>query len=1205
MPTPSLELLGGKTEFNTINPVVKAIEPDHRKYVHKTESNFNSMVFNNTVDVAERKKVETRKVEVSAVALILESGNEKQPIFDQLNNRKDIAELILCADTIIIRSPLIVPSTTVKIYARQLVFEDRGDEISCINTSPLAVEINSKADEAQTGAKAGNIHLNLASLQLNDKSKTKQRFVGVGAKGQNARYGIKGADGNHITPWNGTAVTATWWGGKETLAWGTVNLNFNPATTIMIPGEQPYIINSDIDGYTPVYAEIWSYYPPAGIVGNKWMNDTNIGRREWPGNGKPPVLYPGRPGHGGTGSDIYSTLPSSQIPAGNYNLSAGVAGEKADNVSASDPGTPVKSCWVRAELQNWVAPPFKKKFGDGNLNKKIGYKALEKHIAKPGPAVKAPGLNPKISKGTKGKVIAIKDESWVHPNTVMAVIAFMQDALLAEQRDHLLGFANCYLKAMAELPSKFKSLPDWDILFGQLKGLQQRSNSILDFFGRPAGWAPMLSFESNLKLYRKEIDRAIPALFLAYWIKEHQKETKKAKGTLKRALNNIDVESKAALKRYEVATEKMGPLKTKNANIQKDIKSLQADLEALEKKLRDEVAIDVRTEQFFRTAGQVLGTVMQIIPAGQPALGAVGKGVSILSQLDPDKPMDTVKDLGSVFAEFAAAELEPKAKKLYAKMTETESEKPKSNEDKEYDKEKQKRKIKEKLDKEFKAQAADKEKLRELMTQFSAPQDEIDARLQKIVAEHKGYKAFVARLTKLGSLKSVFAAELYDVLNTMDEAYQTIINNHMAALELHAQLDVTLDALNMQALQYASNIGARAQYNLLKYQYYMVKSYCYMALQPMVLDLDASYMFEEFRKYISSSKDGSLSADQIKSLKTVFEGKLKEVVDKVINDAQTSYGKNRKKSLVSLNEEHLQQLNQPAGEVTINLREMGYLKRNYENHRIINIKTNEVDLSEKTSSSAVNVNLDYRHSGVSRLRRGGQLYLFRHGGTSILDMAGQISQEGTQNYRENQAGWGTTISWGSKEPDIKNWQTDPAEESLIAHLIDGKSNNNNAAAAIQRFRPATWADITIYRSSEPDNYPGHVKYLEIEIESVFHPVSKDLATLEIRVSDSLTPFIECDVIDISGNSGGRGHFLRTYGKGQKVKLTAPKNYANYRFTGWTELLPESNKTTMFRLNDSESIELEGEEKELSDKVSITLDVDYHQQIVAVYKEMKS
>src|SRR2546425_695532 len=63
----------------------------------------------------------------------------------------------------------------------------------------------------------------------------------------------------------------------------------------------------------------------------------------------------------------------------------------------------------------------------------------------------------------------------------------------------------------------------------EIETLLHRIAANLDYFGNPVTWVPMLSFEANLAAFTAEVDRAIPILYLAHWVKDAAQKTEQTR----------------------------------------------------------------------------------------------------------------------------------------------------------------------------------------------------------------------------------------------------------------------------------------------------------------------------------------------------------------------------------------------------------------------------------------------------------------------------------------------------------------------------------------------------------------------------------------------------------------------------------------------------------------------------------------------------
>jgi hypothetical protein len=169
---------------------------ENRSYLIAIDDTTNEQVFMN----GQLRTV--RDVEIAGVSLKIDKtmplggpANIYQR-FDGSGGIKNanIRSLSLYADTVYVNDPIRLPGTSVTIYARVLVFRDRGSEISQINTTPndYLVAAVSPAVTGLSGGRAGDIRIFVREMQGNPRF----RFIQVGGKGQNGALSPAIANGN-------------------------------------------------------------------------------------------------------------------------------------------------------------------------------------------------------------------------------------------------------------------------------------------------------------------------------------------------------------------------------------------------------------------------------------------------------------------------------------------------------------------------------------------------------------------------------------------------------------------------------------------------------------------------------------------------------------------------------------------------------------------------------------------------------------------------------------------------------------------------------------------------------------------------------------------------------------------------------------------------------------------------------------------------
>src|SRR5262249_2741753 len=134
---------------------------------------------------------------------------------------------------------------------------------------------------------------------------------------------------------------------------------------------------------------------------------------------------------------------------------------------------------------------------------------------------------PEGNVGSLGTFVAAGGpDSWLDPAALRLVVAYARDAYIGGQ----FAFAAQVLLDYRATLNDLETSTDWSTtpvswthdfvqLGDEIDAMLDRLASNRDFFGNPAGWAPMLSLEVNEGVYSAETDRAIRILYLVYWLR--------------------------------------------------------------------------------------------------------------------------------------------------------------------------------------------------------------------------------------------------------------------------------------------------------------------------------------------------------------------------------------------------------------------------------------------------------------------------------------------------------------------------------------------------------------------------------------------------------------------------------------------------------------------------------------------------------------
>ena len=143
--------------------------------------------------------------------------------------------------------------------------------------------------------------------------------------------------------------------------------------------------------------------------------------------------------------------------------------------------------------------------------------------------------------------------------------------------------------------------------------LNHRAASNLDYFGNPAGWAPMLSFEANLAAFENEIDSGIQTLYLTYWLQNKAQNAQKRVAALDYAQTKLGEELNNYIEAYHVAEAEVPGLEARAKEIERRILKARSDLQAIEARLTQQAQQNLAGDQWKRNI-KVASAVLNMTP---------------------------------------------------------------------------------------------------------------------------------------------------------------------------------------------------------------------------------------------------------------------------------------------------------------------------------------------------------------------------------------------------------------------------------------------------------------------------------------------------------------------------------------------------------------------------------------------------------------
>jgi len=1108
--TPMQKLVPEQTIFHTgehTKPVVDPPNPEIPQVILKENPN-QDINYTNT---------ETLSVTVVGDTVVFEEDHESQlyNMFDyNKSGTRNIKDMKIIAEEVIIRDQLHLPQTNVSIWARTLRFE--GD--AWIKTTPVekttpaapcVKKDETPGEDGADGLDAGNITLNLGDFV--PSSSVELTFDLRGGKGQDAGEGAHGDEGNDMDGW-------------DIFEWTDTGIDFSWTAP------EDWRIVYEVAYCTCLFGAPIKAFDDGDKDG-------------WPRDGTNAVP-PGKPGEGGKGGVLTSNVlvtPNQLVGGGN----SGTAAKPPDGYSYYHGGS---AGWPQKALRMKANYCLKASFSELGRN--------ESTDGKDEPVKHALALY-----GTPGEYKPEGEPySWLHPLLLNRVFNRAKDDYLSDRIEQ----AEARLKDYVAILDSYKNDTSWDDLellsemnrfeleqiYNEMQILLHRIESDLDYFGNPAGWVPMLSFEVLQGAFRDEIEPALRQIYFAYWIKKKAEQKENAVEFLKAAREELMDQTEEAKTAYDKAIEDLPILENKLGNLRTRTQELQSQLRVKETELVNQSRENLRPpawEVGLRMGAKTAATICTMIPVYQPELGSVGKGLRLASNFDPEKPWDMIigsSDVGTAYfdSKYKNYTQDMKEKKeLFAiKDREKQDAAVLSTE------------IKKGLGAMRDASAGLSEGLKDMrnyIAEFEAPQDEIDAELERLKGESAEWKELVEKIEDILADRQELVGDLVTTMQEISSLSNLITQNLLAMDAMNQQIIADEIVLSERVTAYLDNMERRAYDRLLKFHYYMAKAYEYRLLQNYTTPLDFEGLMKELQELAAWNEgDHQLSDDEASLFATVYEDLLREITFEILNLYNDTPPGSSRPIRFELSPQEIEDLNK-GKPVTINLmeREPRPIPLNRENVRILSI---EIDADNPEMPGLIvhsnpeggsyggfaELTILMEHSGLSKLVKDGQIYQFMH-------------------YTERTK---YPIRWGATYDaivDVLNpIEPSKADGSLLCALLGDLCNNEDV---LLYSRPAAWADIVLSKEVNTgtgidiviDSLRLKVTYDYIEAK----PVETGKVKLQVLTSEAgLMPYFVIDKADENGRQDGRGSFLRTYPNGSWVTAEAPTAYGEWQFERWTD-----------------------------------------------------
>lgn len=1020
-------------------------------------------------------------------------------LYNRYEGRQDIETLELVAQRVVFRSPLHVLGTDVRIWAEEVVFEGAG----AIITTPLELQPAAPgADGAiagKPGLPAGDLELHVRDLVAPEGAIVFDLTGGRGQQGSPGDYGTRGQ--------------------SATYYWQDFELPCGGLGNTCSADNTPY---SAPDGRHVIYAQrnAGLGFPPLCV----WAE----GQRDFePGDGTDAVAG-GQPGYGGPAGNVVATVDI----ASHLTQQHGDAG-RARTYSGGAAGFP--SRWVKVFYS--CGPPATIT-NEASGESQRGADAADPPADDPGHA--APVV---VREGGP--------YSWVHPLLMKKRLEASRAAYLGSQLDD----ATTMLRAQHGLLIAYTTDdPSWSAvgdeprreleeMVDEIQILLEQLESGRDYFGQPAGWVPMLSFEVNAAAFDQEIDRALETIYLNYWIQNRAQNAEEKVASLRIIRERLKVELADAMNRYDEAIVAVPVLRQRGRDLEVRTMEVQRELAMIEAHLTRQAADNLRPpwwEISLRLGAKTAGMICNMIPVYQPYLGAVGSGLTLVSNLDPEKPWETIIGGTDVVSNCLDSLYNDAVKEQSNKLKKID---PNSDDS-----------IKigtlDDLRNSTKALSAGMTEITGYLSNLEASEEEIQVELEKLKADSEAFITTVEAIEDLLATRRDLVDELTGVMR--DVAYlPNLIAQYLLELDaMNQEIEHVTAALDKRTLAYLREMDQRANDRLLQYHYYLAKAYEYRLLKPYEHQLDLTPIREGIQDIGELyTRDELIRAEDFLAIKSLYRDRLAEVAQEIFEGYNVDRPERSAPVRFELSPGQLGVLNS-GGVLTLDPMTLGLFSPGDENIRIVDIQVFDIQTTPVGDAypSTTYIDVELEHPGVSRIKSDGDVFEFRH-------------------YT---SGTSSPIVWGTRYDPV-NDQKDAirpsaASESLLRSLLSQQAQDDMMLYS----RPSAWADLRVTATENDGNRNVRLEKVVLEMTYDFTKRNDALGLVELEVgvmkrdwnaADELVvqeatfePYFIVDAADANERQDGRGNFLRFFPSGvtQEVRIEAQPIYGVWHFVAWVD-----------------------------------------------------
>ncbi|MEA3015406.1 MAG: hypothetical protein QOI38_128 [Sphingomonadales bacterium] len=874
-----------------------------------------------------------------------------------------VTKLTIICDTLTVRCRWWMPECDVIVFARQILFEGEG----CIDTSPAPWELARARDaydktpgaNGANGRSGGKVTIYARDVDAPAGSRAK-RIITDGGKGQDAGRGLDGKDGRNASgalTWIGDDYTdeKSW---KDSFRTTTVKVKLNDHKGKTILGIR----------------RIWRTLE---------IERSNLvqGTTEPPGDGDDAI----RPGDAGSGGapGVLATNLAGLIAL--WQARPGKAGAQAPTAKGGAAGWPQQSvfyeCEYRFKAHLWPDPYDN---SDEAKVKHWDYSTRKGATLNGQPGNDADPVSIDLSE-TEANV-------WLHSALVPLVQDYVRTCYLRGDEAEAQRLVDLYAPVfLGEIPLKRgiwqqRDTPYWRGLQAEFATLQQRLANHLDYFGKPAGYSPMLSLASSFQLYRMDVDLALEVLMFTAWVAAKQNEQRELAEAARAASQLIIKESAAIAARIEAAETRAEKLRADADALEQAQNDVHAALAEQKTRLYNEASGNIARVGQIKLAVNLGAALLQVFPYGQPILGGIaGAGADAFDLLDkePDEVLKTVKtrltDTAKAYKE-SSKETEELVKKAKADAKEL-----KTAAGKKLSVEEIKKLAKTKptaWSTAGKGVAEAGALVGKAYKAAQVSQAEIEVQLAKLASKDEKWNALVKRIKELIEQRGAIHAALLEVNQEVGQGYADLASNYDALAALNGE-EASARARTMtgDTFRIIEGIRNRARLSLTQSLYNVVRAFESALFKPVNINWSLDVLAEKINTLISGKPMHSWTdtelKDRVGTLRTAFMDNLSVIRQALIGDLSAIDMKDRHVDFDIKAGPVLDALNQGLS-VEIDSAQLGVIEPDWQHQMLADLKIRAIEFeagAEIPEEGDAEIIVEISELGV--VRDGGRLFGLR------------------------------------------------------------------------------------------------------------------------------------------------------------------------------------------------------------------------------------